>query len=131
MRGLSSLLILRDLMKRVNKAIQRQKKSGERQGEVQLQDVFHVVAGTSTGGLIAIMLGKLAMTLNECIEAYYDLSKCIFGKKHLRGRTTLGLAVPKYSGTRLKHQTQELMKRKKLKETLSMVSEDGRDRMAW
>lgn len=60
--------------------------------------IFDLVAGTSTGGLIAIMLGKLGMNITECIEAYGKLSKKIFGKKHVRGIITGGLAPSKYSG---------------------------------
>ena len=29
---------------------------------------FDYVAGTSTGGLISIMLGRLSMTVDECLE---------------------------------------------------------------
>ncbi|KAK0712684.1 P-loop containing nucleoside triphosphate hydrolase protein [Lasiosphaeria miniovina] len=42
------------------------------------------VGGTSTGGLIAIMLGRLRMTVDECINAYTTLSDRVFEKKHHR-----------------------------------------------
>lgn len=40
---------------------------------------FDYVAGTSTGGLISIMLGRLSMTVDECLEAYEVLSERVFG----------------------------------------------------
>jgi len=39
---------------------------------------FDMIAGTSTGGLIAIMLGRLQMTIPECIEVYTTLASQIF-----------------------------------------------------
>jgi patatin-like phospholipase/acyl hydrolase len=41
-------------------------------------DHFNLICGTSTGGIIAIMLGRLRMTVEECIDAYLALSKVIF-----------------------------------------------------
>ena len=40
---------------------------------------FDYMAGTSTGGLISIMLGRLSMTVDECLEAYEILSERVFG----------------------------------------------------
>ncbi|THZ56907.1 ankyrin [Aureobasidium pullulans] len=45
-------------------------------------DYFDVIGGTSTGGLIAIMLGRLDMSVDECIKAYTELSATVFHKKH-------------------------------------------------
>jgi patatin-like phospholipase/acyl hydrolase len=33
-------------------------------------DVFDLIAGTSTGGIIAVMLGRLHMTIDECLRQY-------------------------------------------------------------
>ncbi len=43
-------------------------------------DIFDLIAGTSTGGIIAVMLGRLHMTVDECIEVYERLGKEVFGK---------------------------------------------------
>jgi patatin-like phospholipase/acyl hydrolase len=52
--GLASLLILREIMLE----IKRQKKAAE----IPLPcEYFELIGGTSTGGLVAIMLGKLRM----------------------------------------------------------------------
>ncbi|KAJ7109063.1 acyl transferase/acyl hydrolase/lysophospholipase, partial [Mycena crocata] len=43
-------------------------------------DYFHLIAGTSTGGIIAIMLGRLRMSVEQAIECYDALSGEIFRK---------------------------------------------------
>ncbi|KAJ0109340.1 serine/threonine protein kinase [Diaporthe amygdali] len=63
-RGLSSLFILLDLMK-----------SLDPYDPPKPCDVFDMIGGTSTGGLIAIMLGRMKMTVHECIEAYLYISR--------------------------------------------------------
>ncbi|KAG8787545.1 hypothetical protein FRC12_015468 [Ceratobasidium sp. 428] len=78
-RGLSSLLILQAVMSKVK---------GPNEEPVQPYECFDLIAGTSTGGLIAIMLGRLKMTVEQCIGRYERLAKDVFG----RG------AVEKYEG---------------------------------
>ena len=98
-------------------------------GEVHPHHVFQLVAGTSTGGLIALMLGKMGMTVEECVNQYEKLSKKVFGKKHLRGRITHGLAPARYSGKRLQGCIRTLLRERQLDENLSMKHEA--DRVAW
>ena len=100
-------------------------------GERHPHHIFQLVAGTSTGGLIALMLGKMGMTVDECIKKYEELSKVIFGKKHLRGRMTHGLAPARYSGKRLQKCIRTLLRERELDENLSMRHEADRDRAAW
>ncbi|GAB1193762.1 hypothetical protein APSETT444_002990 [Aspergillus pseudonomiae] len=73
-RGLSTLYILKHLMARL---------SHERPelGQVKPCEIFDLIGGTSTGGLIAIMLGRLKMSVDECIDTYVKLIKTIFEKK--------------------------------------------------
>lgn len=132
-RGLSALLILQELMLQIN--LMLRKIPGNEHRTVQPHHIFDLVAGTSTGGLIAIMLGKLGMTVEECINAYRTLSASIFGKKHFRGRLTGGLAPSKYSGTRLRRHVQDLitksLRRQRLPEVeLQMTSHDNEDKIA-
>ncbi|KAF2809299.1 FabD/lysophospholipase-like protein [Mytilinidion resinicola] len=47
-------------------------------------EVFDLIGGTSAGGLIAITLGRLEMTVEACIAAYEELMKAIFEKKSSR-----------------------------------------------
>ncbi|KLU92430.1 hypothetical protein MAPG_11376, partial [Magnaporthiopsis poae ATCC 64411] len=73
-RGLSSLLILEHIMEDIRK------KEG-------LPEVprpckrFDLIGGTSTGGIIAIMLGRLGMSVDECIRAYRKVAERAFTPK--------------------------------------------------
>lgn len=96
---------------------------GVRFGELHPHHVFQLVAGTSTGGLIALMLGKMAMTVDECITQYEKLSRVIFGRKHIRSRITHGLAPARYSGKRLRNCVRTLLRDRELGEDMSMRHE--------
>ncbi|KAM7214398.1 hypothetical protein V8F06_010236 [Rhypophila decipiens] len=69
-RGLSSLIILKHLMERVDP-----------NNPPKPCDYFQLIGGTSTGGLIAIMLGRLRMSVDECIDKYLQLSAEAFKLK--------------------------------------------------
>ncbi|KAF2152447.1 phospholipase [Myriangium duriaei CBS 260.36] len=73
-RGLSSLCILKQIMDQLNDL---KEESG--QARVKPSQVFDLIGGTNTGGLIAIMLGRLEMDVDECIEAYIRLAESVFG----------------------------------------------------
>ncbi|RMY67461.1 hypothetical protein D0862_15083 [Hortaea werneckii] len=45
---------------------------------------FDFMYGTSTGGLIATMLGRLRMTVTECLELYRSVGDDLFGKRRSR-----------------------------------------------
>ena len=62
------------------------------------KDVFDVIVGTSTGGLIALMMVKLGLGVDDCIDEYRRLSKQIFGKPNVLGKWTVGFVKPRYSG---------------------------------
>lgn len=72
-RGLSSLHILKTLVECIDP-----------DDPPKPCDLFDMIGGTSTGGLIAIMLGRLEMTVDECIAAYQAMSPQIFTKLHHR-----------------------------------------------
>ncbi|KAF1971148.1 FabD/lysophospholipase-like protein [Bimuria novae-zelandiae CBS 107.79] len=62
-RGLSTLQILKQLMDTIDP-----------KSPPKPCDYFDMIGGTSTGGLIAIMLGRLRTTADERIDAYFSLS---------------------------------------------------------
>ena len=113
-RGLSSLLILQALMKQVNLALGQLRACC---GELHPQDVFKLAAGTITGGLIALMLGNIGLTVGECIIKYEELSKVIFVKKQLRGRISFELANTRYSGRGLRKCVRKSLRERQLDET--------------
>jgi patatin-like phospholipase/acyl hydrolase len=62
-------------------------------------DYFDMICGTSTGGLIAIMLGRLEMSIDQCIEAYTGMMDVIFDpkdKKKLPFKIRNGKVQPQY-----------------------------------
>jgi len=80
-RGLSALILLEQLMDMANDL--REKQNLEKQ---EPWEMFDMIGGTSTGGLIAIMLGRLKMSLKDCIQAYKELSGDIFTKRNFASR---------------------------------------------
>ncbi|KAI1129981.1 phospholipase [Nemania abortiva] len=102
-RGLSSLYLLKKLMETVS--IQNPPKPC---------DYFDMIGGTSTGGLIAIMLGRLEMTVDECIEAYKTMSRKIFTKIHHR-LTMRGKVQGRFDHTAIEQAVQELLQNRGLK----------------
>ncbi|KAI9761611.1 MAG: hypothetical protein M1840_001751 [Geoglossum simile] len=69
-RGLSSLIILKHLMKSVNP-----------KNPPKPCEYFDLIGGTSTGGVIALMLGRLEMDVDTCIERYIELYSRVLKKK--------------------------------------------------
>ncbi|EXL47748.1 hypothetical protein FOCG_11897 [Fusarium oxysporum f. sp. radicis-lycopersici 26381] len=69
-RGLSSLIILQNLILTIDP-----------DSSPKPCNYFDIIGGTSTGGLIAIMLGRLQMTVNKYITTYLSLSNKVFKKK--------------------------------------------------
>ncbi|KFA55131.1 hypothetical protein S40293_08680 [Stachybotrys chartarum IBT 40293] len=90
-RGLSSLRILEEIMHRI-------------QEELQLEEIprpcefFDLIGGTSTGGIIALMLGRLGMRVDECIQAYEEVAEQAFSARPFY---VPGLSSSKYSSTSL------------------------------
>jgi len=84
-RGLSTLYILKNIMDKLN---DNRQKAGS--PAVQPCEIFDLIGGTSTGGLIAIMLGRLQMDVDTCITAYTELMKSIFEEKSSWLPFTLG-----------------------------------------
>ena len=66
------------ILKRIFRTLQD---VGELDEEPLPCDVFDLIAGTSTGGLIAIMLGRLHMTIDECIKQYEAIGERVFSKR--------------------------------------------------
>ncbi|MCJ1384883.1 hypothetical protein MMC17_008001 [Xylographa soralifera] len=103
-RGLSSLHILKQLMESVCR-------------EAGLDtppkpcDYFDMIGGTSTGGLIAIMLGRLKMTVDECIDAYADLSDRVFRKRHHRVSLRDGSIQGRFDSQELERATKQIIVR--------------------
>lgn len=62
MKGLATVKILRELEKGTGK---------------QIHEMFDLICGTSTGGMLAVALGIKSMTLEKCEEVYKKLGECM------------------------------------------------------
>ncbi|KAI9709423.1 MAG: hypothetical protein M1812_007700 [Candelaria pacifica] len=77
-KGLTSLLILERLFETI--------KNESGTSEIPKPcDYFDLIGGTSTGGLIAIMLGRLEMSIAECIAIYKSISGEVFAANWRHG----------------------------------------------
>ncbi|CAE6409302.1 unnamed protein product [Rhizoctonia solani] len=96
-RGISSLKILKDIMDRI--------KPGARPCEY-----FDLIAGTSTGGsLIAIMLGRLRMSVDECILNYHRLAKQIFKRNPAAQAGSLAFVEHRFSPDNLEEAIRQVV----------------------
>lgn len=101
-KGLFSILVLDRLMDEV------QKIEGTTSTRKRPCDYFDLIGGTSTGGLLAIMLGRLEMDTKDCIRTYRSLAQTIFGRspwldllQPLPSITSALFNIPWYSGEKL------------------------------
>jgi hypothetical protein len=78
-RGVSSLMILEAIMKKVWK-IENPQADYPDEG-VKVHQYFQLAAGTSTGGLAAVMLFRLRMHVPEAVKAYEGFAEAVFEPK--------------------------------------------------
>ncbi|TFK32671.1 acyl transferase/acyl hydrolase/lysophospholipase [Crucibulum laeve] len=112
-RGLSSLYILNEVMKKAA--------PGKKPCEV-----FDMIAGTSAGGLTAIMLGRLKLSVDECIKDYETLSRTIF-KDY--GKIDKGIRVHKtgarYDSSILENAFREYIGQRTGNQNEKLLNEEG------
>ncbi|KAH8425618.1 putative Patatin-like serine hydrolase [Aspergillus melleus] len=75
-RGYSMLIILQELMYRIY--VECEGKAPRRDQIPKPCDHFDLIAGTGTGGLIALMLGRLRLDLETCKEVYVRMTRRVF-----------------------------------------------------
>lgn len=76
MRGYSMLIILQELMHRT--FVETEGRAPKRHEIPKPCDHFDLIGGTGTGGLIAIMLGRLRMDVETCKDVYVRMTKRVF-----------------------------------------------------
>ncbi|KAI3318591.1 FabD/lysophospholipase-like protein [Xylariaceae sp. AK1471] len=115
-RGLSSLIILAEIMRRV--------------GEPP-HDIFTAATGTSAGGLTALMVGRLGMNFVDCEHSFRDLSKAVFLDRgrvlnilHYIGHFG-GFGAHLYDGTTMEQEVQKVLGENR--KELQMRWGDGED----
>ncbi|CAE6509136.1 unnamed protein product [Rhizoctonia solani] len=95
-KGLSSLLIIREIMYRLRGAVGKMPQPCE---------YFDIIAGSGTGAISAIMLGRLRMSIDDTILAYNKLISDVFADKKI---LTNGPAA--YSATRLEQRLKDIVR---------------------
>ncbi|OJJ57348.1 hypothetical protein ASPSYDRAFT_46496 [Aspergillus sydowii CBS 593.65] len=65
-------------------------------------DFFDMIGGTGSGGLLAIMLGRLKMDIDQCIAEYSRLCRHVFGRKKRLSLTMAGMSKRKAKHDRRK-----------------------------
>ncbi|MCJ1308927.1 hypothetical protein MMC25_002582 [Agyrium rufum] len=75
-RGYSMLILLQELMYRAY--VECEGKAPRREDIPKPCDYFDLIAGTGTGGLIAIMLGRLRLDLETCKDVYVRMTRRVF-----------------------------------------------------
>ncbi|KAL2135632.1 hypothetical protein VTI74DRAFT_7582 [Chaetomium olivicolor] len=107
-RGVSSLIILDSIMKKIRDmyGLDEVPKPCEN---------FHMIGGTSTGGLIAIMLGRLRMSTEEALQAYYNCASKIFSREN---RKKWRLLSQRFQATALQEVVESLVKERGMGELM-------------
>jgi len=75
-RGYSMLIIIQELMHRTY--VETEGRAPRRDQIPKPADHFDLIIGTGTGGLIAIMLGRLRLDLETCKEVYVRMTRKVF-----------------------------------------------------
>ncbi|KAF1824484.1 FabD/lysophospholipase-like protein, partial [Dissoconium aciculare CBS 342.82] len=86
-RGYSMLIILQELMHRT--FVEIEGRAPKRHEIPKPCDHFDLIAGNGTGGLIAIMLGRLRLDLDTCKEVYVRMTRRVFESD----KTLLGMPL--------------------------------------
>ncbi|KAL2858486.1 acyl transferase/acyl hydrolase/lysophospholipase [Aspergillus pseudoustus] len=95
-RGLSTLYILKNIMEAI-----------DRENPPKPCDFFDMIGGTGSGGLLAIMLGRLKMDIDQCITGYTRLCKHVFNRKKRLSLTGMGSMTKRKS--KAKHDGQRVV----------------------
>lgn len=87
-RGYSMLILLREFMHQTYERIHaipdesldedRPEDQASDDADPRPCDYFDLIAGTGTGGLIAIMLGRLRMSIVDCMDVYVQMTRRVF-----------------------------------------------------
>ena len=75
-RGYSIFIILQEIMHRTY--VEMEGRAPRRDQIPKPADHFDLIVGTGTGGLIALMLGRLRLDIETCKELYVRLTRYVF-----------------------------------------------------
>ncbi|KAI9765683.1 MAG: hypothetical protein M1840_007241 [Geoglossum simile] len=98
-RGISELIILSELMLKI-------KRAQSLDHTPTPAETFDLIGGTSTGGLIALLLGRLGLSAQEAIDEYVGLAGKVFSERKSKGKDGI------FKAKRLEEAIQDVVRRK-------------------
>ncbi|PVH79896.1 FabD/lysophospholipase-like protein [Cadophora sp. DSE1049] len=101
-RGLSELFILDAIMYGIRRA-------ANLDSDPLPADYFDLICGTSTGGLIAILLGRLRMSVPDAIKQYGELSEYVFSEQKRGGIGLFTTKNGKFKATKLEEAIRKVL----------------------
>ncbi|KAK0640201.1 Calcium-independent phospholipase A2-gamma [Lasiodiplodia hormozganensis] len=110
-RGMSSLYLLKAVMDRAYP-------------DKKPCDVFDMIGGTSAGGLIAIMLGRLRMNVQQCIDAYDEFMKDVFDHWKITQWTKVAFTGTFYDDAPLVNAVKKILRNQGMKEDEPLLEEN-------
>lgn len=119
-RGYSIFIILQELMHRT--FVEMEGRAPKRHEIPRPCDHFDLIAGTGTGGLIAIMLGRLRLDIDTCKDVYVRMTRKVF-------ETDKTFAGIPYKGTLFKASKLEEAIKECVKEH-TVFDDEGNDTLA-
>ena len=120
-KGISSLLVLKSIMDIV-KEIEKKNGANKSDDPRLPVDYFHLAAGTSTGGIIALMLIRLRMSVDDAITEYNIIGPKVFGELAKSGEAKFPAApleeaiddvISRYDDATIKEMNEEFDKAQK------------------
>ncbi|KAF8756665.1 Mitochondrial translation optimization protein [Rhizoctonia solani] len=97
--GLSSLLIIKEIMTRLQEK--------DQQKALKPYEYFDMIAGTGTGAISAIMLGRLHMSIDDAIKSYLHLMRTVFSERKFTMKWDTGA----FKSTVLERELKDLINR--------------------
>lgn len=114
MRGVVALRVLKNLQVRTGK---------------EPHELFDLICGTSTGGIIAILIGILKIPVDDCIALYESISKDVFEVGWLSQVASVVTDRSRYRASTLEQKMKEILEGKGLNPELSLKDCTGSPRV--
>ncbi|KAA1136445.1 hypothetical protein PGTUg99_032047 [Puccinia graminis f. sp. tritici] len=116
-RGLSMLYVVRELMTSIQTRLRLHK--------APLPcEIFEMICGIGTGGIIALLLGRLRLDISVAIEAYLQIVRQVF--RQSKGVIAAVRKKTRFSATKLEAVIREVVKRISGQEELYLADQDTR-----
>ncbi|KAK0620069.1 acyl transferase/acyl hydrolase/lysophospholipase [Immersiella caudata] len=125
-RGLAELLILERIFNTMETIVANELGGAAR--PLLPSDFFDLIGGTSTGGLIALLLGRLKMSISEAIATFRSLSQHIFPASKgswLAKRVALATAKTYYDASILETEIRRVLQQRTGDPEIRMIEEDN------